>query len=232
MRVIGLTTCLFISQLSCANEFQSLEVIKQKIEQYSQQQLAKTLIKDASVTIGSIDSRLKLKHCNEQDVRVFSPYHKTIIDTSTLGVKCSSKTVNWTIYVPIKIKASVAVLTSQNYLIRDHKIRNNDILIQKRDIHRLKRGYFTNKQQVVGKLAKRNIGKGKVITPADLKQAKLVYKGERVIISAVGKSLKVSMKGVAVNSGSVGEIIRVKNLSSSRIIEAKVVARGKVQVII
>ena len=57
-----------------------------------------------------------------------------------------------------------------------------------------------------------------------------VRRGERVSILATTAALQVRMEGEALSDGAIGEIIRVRNLSSRQEIEAQVVGPGQVQV--
>lgn len=62
--------------------------------------------------------------------------------------------------------------------------------------------------------------------------AKLVNKGERISIVVNDSNLTVSMDVIAVGEGSLGETIKVRNLSSNKIIEAQITGKKKVNVII
>ena len=66
--------------------------------------------------------------------------------------------------------------------------------------------------------------------PLHLQQAEVVSKGDQVVISAASASINVRMPGEALANGAPGEQIRVRNLSSSRVIRARVKAPGQVQV--
>jgi flagella basal body P-ring formation protein FlgA len=57
-----------------------------------------------------------------------------------------------------------------------------------------------------------------------------VKKGERVTITAALSSINIKMSGKALSNGSIGEMIKVKNISSNKTIEAQVIRPGIVQV--
>jgi flagella basal body P-ring formation protein FlgA len=220
----------FFSHMVFANQIQSIPELRASLHEFSQQMLNAQKITTATVKIGTIDSRLKLKQCPKDKLKIFIPYQKEITKTSTLGIKCSYKSTKWTLYVPLSIKIVSPVVVSKHFIPAGNLITENDIQLIEKNTNKIKLGYFKVAKRIVGTVAKRNIARGKIITPSDLKLANLIHKGERVIISALSNSIKVSMKGVAINSGTLGDIIRVKNLSSKRVIEAKIVARGKVEV--
>ena len=49
-------------------------------------------------------------------------------------------------------------------------------------------------------------------------------------ITAINSAIRVSMKGIAIENGRLGDRIRVKNLSSSQTIDAKIVAKQQVEI--
>jgi flagella basal body P-ring formation protein FlgA len=71
---------------------------------------------------------------------------------------------------------------------------------------------------------------GMVLTPALLKPQLLIKRGEKVTILADTGAVQVRMEGKALMDGARGQVIRVRNLSSKREVEAAVVAPGIVQV--
>ncbi len=100
------------------------------------------------------------------------------------------------------------------------------------DISLLKQGYYTKMEDIIGLVCKQNLIQGSAFNPAILQTAVLIHKGEQVRIQAISEMLNVSMEGIALNDGSLGDTIKVKNLSSKRIIEAQIQARKQVRVAI
>jgi len=58
----------------------------------------------------------------------------------------------------------------------------------------------------------------------------LIHRGDPVTITAINSAIRVSIKGIAIENGKLGDRIRVKNLSSSQIIDAKIVAKQQVEI--
>ena len=85
-------------------------------------------------------------------------------------------------------------------------------------------------KSVLGMVCTKNIARGKVIKPGFLKQAKLIHKDDKVYVMAAHHRIKIRMKGMALSSGSLGEIMQVKNLSSETELKAKVANRQEVRV--
>lgn len=183
------------------------------------------------ILVGKIDPRLNLASCKRQDIDAFIPSNQTIERISTLGIRCKGEKP-WSIYLPVRVDLLKQVVVARNTLVRNQKIKSSDLLIRWVDIQRMKKGYFTKTKDVVGKIVKRYVRMGKVIEPLQLKRAMTVHRGELVHIMVMMNNMKIQMKGRALRAGSLGDTIPVKNLSSKRIIEAKVTGQKRVEVAI
>ena len=58
----------------------------------------------------------------------------------------------------------------------------------------------------------------------------MVRKGDHVVITARSGSLSVRMPGEALSKGGLSEQIRVRNLNSKRVVKARVIGPGQVEV--
>jgi flagella basal body P-ring formation protein FlgA len=185
-----------------------------------------------AVEVGQIDDRLKLKNCPQGHLQVFNPYPGTVAQTNTLGVKCNDEAVRWTLYVSVTTKIEKMILVAKRNLPQRHMIEADDIYLARQDIVPLKYGWFTKKEDVVGKLSKQNIDINRPITPVLLAKETLVQRGDQVTIKADTGSIHISMTGKALSKGSQGDIIRVQNLKSKRIVQAEVTGPREVRVTI
>ncbi|WED44530.1 flagellar basal body P-ring formation chaperone FlgA [Legionella cardiaca] len=230
IRLIPGFLLFFVSQILFAEESQSLDLLKEKIENYVLTSLATEQNSKIQVTVDRIDSRLKLKPCAENHLEVFNPYSIPMLRATIMGVKCQESVNRWTLYVPIKVTVQKPVLVAKRPLTKGTMITENDLEIMEVDISQLKQGYFDKVEQVINQVSKTNVAQGSAITPLLLQAAVLVHKGEQVAIQAISDSFVVSMEGIALTDGAAGEMIRVKNLSSKKIIEAQVSATRQVKV--
>jgi flagellar basal body P-ring formation protein FlgA len=76
----------------------------------------------------------------------------------------------------------------------------------------------------------RAVPAGKLISWRDVSRRALVRKGEVIEVSAVDGMLSISMKAMAMENGSAGETVRVRNLESRKEFSALVVAESRAQV--
>lgn len=209
---------------------QSLEILKEKIEHHVLNELASQNNGDMRVTTDKIDSRLNLKACPEGKLEIFNPYQTPLLKTTTMGIRCQSTDTHWTLYVPIRIYMQKQVFVANHPLAKGSLLTEQDINTAKIDISQLKQGYFTKKEEVIGQYSKQNISEGAVLNSTNLQMALMVHKGEQVAIQALSDMINVSMSGIALNDGRIGDIIQVRNNSSKRLIEAQVSARKQVRV--
>jgi flagella basal body P-ring formation protein FlgA len=228
-----LSVFLFFASISLhAAPSQSLELLQNKIEAYVLNELSTYAEGKVQVSADKMDSRLNLKACAEDKLTIFNPYETPMLHSSTIAAKCLEQDNHWTLYVPIKITVLKTVLVAKHPLMRGKQVNDEDIYQTEMDTQKLKQGYFTNKQELVGLVCKHDIAPDSPFNPYNIELPKLVHKGEQVTIVANDSNLTVSMHGIAINEGVLGETVRIKNLSSKRIIEAQVTGRKNVKVIL
>jgi flagellar basal body P-ring formation protein FlgA len=76
----------------------------------------------------------------------------------------------------------------------------------------------------------RSIPAGRMLSWRDVARRALVRKGEVIEVAAVDGALSVSMKALAMENGSAGEMVRVRNLESKKEFTAQVVSENRAQV--
>lgn len=210
---------------------QSPELLTQKIEMYVLKQLASYKEGKIHVSADKIDSRLSLKACAEDQLVVFNPYSSPILETNTMGIKCQEPDNHWSLYVPIRIIILKTVFVANRTLKKGDRITGSDIYQTEMDVHKLRHGYFNDIDDIVGQVCKQNIAVNHPFNPTNIELPKVVKKGEKVSIVTGNNNLTISMEGIAIIDGALGETISVRNLSSKKIIEAQVSGEKRVTVV-
>jgi flagella basal body P-ring formation protein FlgA len=90
--------------------------------------------------------------------------------------------------------------------------------------------YPKDLQDIAGKVLKRDVAPGVILTTLMLDNPQVIHRGETVNLVVENKQLLVSTKGKAQEPGKVGEKIRVKNLTTDRELVGKVANDGTVLV--
>ena len=227
--LIFASNCLYADD---AQETQSLSAVQYKIESYMLSQLAGQAEGKIKVAAGKLDGRLKLKACADERLEIFNPYDSSLLNSTTMGIKCTEDTNHWTLYIPVKVSVLKEVLLSKRALRKGEVLTKDALYSAEMDAHRLKQGYYTNLNDLLGLVCKKDINPDTLITPYQIESAKMVLKGQEVSITATAGTLKITMGGVAMSDGALGDVIKVKNTKSHRIIEAQVSGQKKVNVAI
>lgn len=225
-QLVALLCALFIYALPAHASFHPLEDIRAAAEDFARSSAGHG--SEQTIEVGYLDPRLKLRQCPTA-LETQSLSARNNGRNMTVVVKCLGQQP-WTVYVPVKIKTYVEVAIANRPLARGIPIESDAIVFEKREISRLTSGYFEEVASLVNRPPKRTLTKGTIISPRDLGINAVISKGHRVSIVAKTESITVRMPGQALADAGKGEVIRVKNLSSKRTVDAIVLGPGLVQV--
>ena len=181
------------------------------------------------VSVGDLDSRLKLSACDEPLETYDSP-NGLNGGRGVVGVRCNGRRP-WKIYVPVTIALIDEVVVTRRPIVRGQTLRPADLALSETDVSRLHKAYFTRIDDVVGLRSKRAVRAGRTLHAGLLKREQLVRRGRPVSITASISGLRVSMRGKALSDGGRGDRVRVENLNSGRIVSGIVAGNGLVEVL-
>jgi flagella basal body P-ring formation protein FlgA len=143
----------------------------------------------------------------------------------TIKVSCGQPK-QWSLRVPVKIQHLKPVAVSTTLLSKGHVVAANDVNVSKQDVSLISDGYYQDPEQIIGLVVQRTIPAGNIIRQNMVKERVVIRRGElvRMVIQASGFSVEGS--GVALTDGIKGQMIRVKNTRSNKIVEAVVQDTG------
>jgi len=180
------------------------------------------------IQINRLDPRLRLPLCElPLTTTLESPAEP--IGRVTLRVRCEGN-APWTVFVPGQVRLFREVVIASRPLKRDNLVTEMDVALAERDVGLLNQGYLTDLQQATGKKLTRALLVDQVLTPVHVQQAEVIRKGDQVIISARSGGINVRMPGEALTDGALGKQISVRNQRSNRVVKARVVGPGQVEV--
>lgn len=145
-------------------------------------------------------------------------------------VRCDGPN-GWDVAVTVKPDIYLPVVVAQTTLERGHTIEPGSMTIKKFNISNVRGGFLTHPDEVLGLTAKRRIREGQPISLNQLESVTLVERGQRVLMIAELHGVEARTMGEAMKKGRKGEIIKVKNESSGRIVSAIVTASGVVSMV-
>jgi flagella basal body P-ring formation protein FlgA len=222
---ILLMAFIFFSPAYAGDDSQSHESIAEAVKSYIAQNI--NLNNEYEVALVPLDDRLKLPLC-AVSLEVSSA---DVIKTgrSTIGVRCNAEK-KWSIYISVIIKSYQMVLVISQPIQRGEIITPQHLAFEKREVSNLRGDFVTQIGQVENKQAIRQLEGGSILSLRSLTDPKIIKRGDKVVISTAKPNFSIKMSGVAMMDGSKGQLIRVKNQNSGRIINATVVEPGLVVV--
>jgi len=166
----------------------------------------------------------------------FSPRMEN--DWSTVEVNCASE--NWstvlrnnrTFQIEEQFEEPIDPLKSKTVVVRRNitkgEVITEDHLAYSFQISDDLPGGFTSISEVIGRKAKFNLARGAVIKTRQLEIVYPVEKGKAVLVVADNSRLSITVNAIALEAGQLGDLIKVKNSTSGKILNAIVTGEKKV----
>ncbi len=129
------------------------------------------------------------------------------------------------------IRASMDVVTATRTLDPGITISEADVTTAKRDVSRVRPGTLRTVDDVIGKTVYRRLSQNDVITKSSLTNVPDITSGQLVKIVVKRPGIEIVSKGKAIEKGYIGEIIRVINTDTKKIINAVVTDSESVEII-
>ena len=137
----------------------------------------------------------------------------------------------WDIAVTVKPDIYLPVIVADSTLERGQVITADNIAIRKFNISSARGDYLTQADEAIGMTVKRRVRDRQPITLNQLESPTLVERGQRVLMVAQQNGVEARTMGEAMKKGRKGEIIKVKNERSGRVVSAIVADTGVVNMV-
>jgi len=208
------------------------QAIRVKVEQFLKNKMIRQLpeekLLEVKIHVRNLNSHLRLSPCDNpltlklQGQRV---QRNTSVKVICNGIK------PWSLYVSSTISLEMPVVSLNRELPRRHVITREDLTTTQQNIYTLRDGYTTDPSNIIGQELKRALRTGDVIYSFHLQAPDIIKKGDRVTMIVRRNGLSVISHGIALGNASEGERVRIENQRSTRIVQAKVVGPGTVEVL-
>lgn len=213
---------------AAVDSFQSQTEITSTVIQFVQNKIQPQENVEVKIEADPLDSRLKLSRCSTP-LKATMPHNSRLSARFSVTVQCESEKP-WQLYVPVTVAKMANIYVANSALMKGDVVNESDLRLVKTDINQLHSRPMFSANNIVGMVAKHPIAQGSPFTENYLKFPTLIKKGESVAIVAAAGGLNIRMTGEALDSGAIGQRIRIKNASSKKIIEAIVINSNTVQV--
>ncbi|HAS1786305.1 TPA: flagellar basal body P-ring formation protein FlgA [Enterobacter cloacae] len=152
------------------------------------------------------------------------------INRLRFDVRCAGPG-GWDIPVTVKPDIYLPAIVASATLERGHVITPDSIAIKKLNVSNMRGEYLTQPDDIIGMTVRRRIRDRQAITLQQLEAPLLVERGQRVLMIAGQNGVEARTMGEAMKKGRKGEIIKVKNETSGRIVSAIVADVGVVNMV-
>lgn len=201
--------------------------LKQDVAKFLGDEYRKVPHERIDIAVGNLDGRLRLGQC-------LQPVTFSTQDQTGLGGNISVKaqcvgTITWTVHIPAQVMIYREIPVASQDIARGQSITGAHLTSALVNISSIRQGFADTPQAIIGREAKRNLGKGEVFKTTQLDSPTTIRRGELVVLESIAGSIKVSSSGTAMSDGRLGQKIRVKNGSSERVISGIVKGQGLVQ---
>jgi flagella basal body P-ring formation protein FlgA len=194
------------------------------------------LLKQGIASNPLIRESRKFKDCNHK-LNIENPYDsfRTVIVSCETPLKwqVSIRTnAESKLYTKSKSKNSdnfknIKLITLKHNLKKGELIQESDLKFDYRN-NSVGKGYFIDKNILIGREINQNLSRGQIIKVRHLKERFTVVEGQAIIIYADLNGINVKMDGNALQNGHLNEWIKVRNNSSGKVVEGKIINEKKI----
>ena len=132
--------------------------------------------------------------------------------------------------VHVRMEVAMDVVVSNKFLPRDTEITSDSVRLIRKWFNQMPVHTMTQIEDVVGKQLYSDIRQNMEIKRNMLKAVKVMKRGKMVKMVLESGPMTIITSGLSEEDGTEGSIVKVRNLSSSKIIYARVVGPSKVRV--
>lgn len=134
----------------------------------------------------------------------------------------------WQTRGDVDVSLALPVWVTAHALDRDHAIEASDLQSRLVNVSELLRNFSPTTQSLIGFRTQMRLPIGELISQERLAKPLAVRKGEPVMMYARKDGFAATDRGEAQADGSLGAVIPVKNLTSGKIIQARVTGPNEV----
>lgn len=161
------------------------------------------------VSVEVLDSGLTLPSCPQP--APFLPYaeNQSMPGRVTVGLRCDGPD-SPARYLNAEVEVIGEYLQLNTAMQRGERVTANMLDSIRGPLSRLPRGTLRNGSAIIGQAATRNLARGSLVQARNFRPLPLVERGQEVTVQSRGKGFTITRKGKALETGGLGENIRVQ----------------------
>jgi flagella basal body P-ring formation protein FlgA len=204
------------------------QIIKKQVIIFLQNQLLSSspgyLAGDLRIAVRDVDKRIDIPYCD-------TPYNFETnappTQQSNVSVKVTCNNTDWYLFMHASVNIVQEVVVTNDNLSPGTLLSKRNLKVIEVDKNKLRGSTFTSIDEVTGARIKRRVRAGNII---DDRMLCFICKGDRVTIAALTSGLSITVYGVAQEDGVLGDTIQVRNISSDKMVYAKIASTSQVEI--
>lgn len=171
------------------------------------------------VSVGSLDSRLKLAPCGQ--VEPYLPPNTRLWGRSRLGLRCVDGVTRWSVFLPVTVKAFGPAWVLRGPVAQGAVLTADDAEQSEVDWAEDRSPVLADPALWVGQIATRSAMPGQAIRQSMVRAPLAFQAGTQVRVVAQGSGFSISSDGQALTVGVIGQTARVR-MENGRILTGTV----------
>jgi flagella basal body P-ring formation protein FlgA len=160
------------------------------------------------VSVGSLDSRLKLAPCG--NVEPYLPVGARLWGKTRVGLRCTDGMSRWNVSIPVTVKVMGAAWVIKTPVASGAAVSLDDAVEAQVDWAEEAAVVLPNTQAWVGQVATRPLQTGQTLRQGMVKAAQVFQAGAQVRVVAQGAGFQVSGEAQALSVGVIGQTARIR----------------------
>lgn len=177
------------------------------------------------VTVGALDSRLKLAPCG--NVEPYVPPGSRLWGHGRVGLRCVDGMAKWNVSIPVTVKAFGNAWVVRGQIMGGNPVAQADVVQAEVDWAEDTSPVLLDATLWLGQTATRALSTGQVLRQGMVRPTQVFQAGTQVRVVAEGTGFQVSSDAQALSAGVVGQLARVRmdngRIASGMVLDARTV---------
>lgn len=151
-----------------------------------------------------------------------------VVRAGTVEVSCPQP--GWKLFVPVRVRNQRQALVVARPVAAGQTLTSADVELATRDLARVAQGVLVDPALAVGRVVRRPLQVGNLLSTADLQAEKIIRRGDTVDLVVRRGTVEVRINARATKDAAVGDSLLVENLSTRKTVQGTVAEDGTVHV--
>lgn len=160
------------------------------------------------VTVGALDSRLRLASCAQ--VEPYLPPGTRLWGRTRVGLRCMDGVAKWNVFLPITVKAMGRAWVVRRDVAPGAVLSEADLIEAEVDWAEDNSPVIADASQWYGQVATRPLTTGMALRQSMVRPAQVFQAGSQVRVVAQGSGFQIVADAQAMSSGVIGQVARVR----------------------